>query len=192
MRKVGDEVAGNLVEDPVFRTRYRFTREADEGGGEVQHVEMWVDPGGGVTPHIHPAMEERFTVVAGVAEFLGGRQWQSAGPGQTVVVPPGTRHAFRNRGDQVAHVRCEARPPSTLQAFLEDVAGLSRAGKLTRFGLPKPSGLLEAAVLATHYRDMVVLLFPSPPQIVQRLLLPPLARFAERRGRRAGEFAALA
>jgi len=182
----------HLVEDPVFQTRYRFSRTTDEGGGEVQHVEMWVDPGGGVTPHIHPAMEERFTVVEGRAEFLGGRRWRSAGPGETVVVAPGTRHAFRNRGDEVARVRCEARPPSTLQAFLEDVAGLSRAGKLTRRGLPRASGLLEAAVLAHHYRDMVVLLFPSPPPIVQRVVFPPLARVARRRGLRAGRFATLA
>jgi quercetin dioxygenase-like cupin family protein len=185
-------MAEHLVEDPVFRTRYRFTRSADPGGGEVQYVEMWIDPGGGVSPHLHPSMEERFTVVAGRAELLGGRRWRSAGPGETVVVPPGTRHAFRNRGDSVAHVRAEARPPSTLQAFLEDVAGLSRAGKLTRPGLPKPTALLEAAVLAHHYRDMVTLLFPSPPPIVQRLLFPPLARIAQRRGHRAGEFATLA
>jgi hypothetical protein len=39
---------------------------------------------------------------------------------------------------------------------------------------------------------MVTLLFPSPPPIVQRLLFPPLARIAQRRGHRAGEFATLA
>lgn len=180
-----------LVEDPVFQTRYRFSRTTDDDGREVQHVEMWVDPGGGVTPHVHPSMDERFTVAEGRAEFLAGRRWQSAGPGETVVVAAGTRHAFRNRSEQVSRVLCEARPASTLQAFLEDVAGLSRAGKLSRFGLPKPSGVLEAAVLADHYRDMVVLLFPAPPRIVQRLLFSPLARVAERRGMRAGEFAAL-
>src|ERR1043166_9085355 len=108
-----------LVEDPVFGTRYRFWRTTDDDGGEVQHVEMWVRPGGGVSPHIHPAMEERFTVLEGRCEFLGGRSWQSAGAGETVVVPAGTRHAFRNRGGQETRVVCEARPPSTLQAFLE-------------------------------------------------------------------------
>ena len=185
-------MAQHLVEDPVFGIRYRFERSADPDGGEVQHVEMWVDPGGGVPPHLHPSMEERFTVVSGHAELLAGRRWRPAGPGDTVVVPAGTRHAFRNRGDAVAHLRAEARPPSTLQAFLEDVAGLSRAGKLTRLGLPKPTALLEAAVLAHHYRDMVTLLFPSPPPVVQRRLFPPLAHFAQRRGHRAGEFATLA
>ncbi|HEX8104412.1 MAG TPA: cupin domain-containing protein [Solirubrobacteraceae bacterium] len=182
----------DVVEDPVYGTRYRFHRTTDDDGTEVQHVEMWVQPGGGVTPHVHPAMEERFTVVDGRPEFLGGRRWQAAGAGETVVVPRGTRHAFRNRGDAVAHVRCEARPASSLQAFLEDVAGLSRAGKLHRLGLPKPGGLLEAAVLVEHYRDMVVLLAPAPPPAVQRLIFGPLARLAARRGLRAGRFAAMA
>jgi mannose-6-phosphate isomerase-like protein (cupin superfamily) len=182
----------SYVVDPVFGTRYRFSRTVDADGGEVQHVEMWVQPRGGVTPHIHPAMEERFTVTDGRCQFLSGRRWIEAGPGETVVVPPGTRHAFRNRGAQPTRVLCEARPPSSLQAFLEDVAGLSRAGKLMRIGLPRPSALLEAAVLLDSYSDMAVLLFPSPPRPIQRLLFGPLARLARRRGLRAGAFAKLA
>src|ERR1700736_968791 len=182
-------MTADQVEDPVFRTRYRFKRTTDRDGTEVQHVEMWVDPAGGVTPHIHASMEERFTVVAGRPEFLSGRRWLAANPGVTVVVPAGTRHAFRNRGDQVAHVLAEARPASSLQEFLEQVAGLSRAGKLSSLGVPKPGGVLDAIVLAYHHREMVLLLFPSPPPILQRVLLPPLARFAERRGHRPATFA---
>ena len=180
------------VVDPVFGMRSRFWRESDDAGREVQHIETVLDAGGGVTPHIHPSMEERFTVVSGRMEFLSGRRWVEAGPGETVTVPPGTRHAFRNRSGAEATFRCEARPPSSLQAFLEDVAGLSRAGKLTRLGLPAPGGLLEAAVLVERYQDMVTMLFPAPPRPVQRVVFGPLARIAERRGRRAGQFAQLA
>jgi mannose-6-phosphate isomerase-like protein (cupin superfamily) len=180
-----------LVHDPVFRMRHRFWRTADEDGGDVLHVETVVDPGGGVTPHVHPAMEERFTVHEGRCQFLSGRRWVEAGPGETVVVPRGTRHAFRNRGAVPTRIECEARPPSSLQAFLEDTAGLSRAGKLMRAGLPTPSGLLEAAVLVERYSDMVVLGFPAPPRPVQRLLFAPLARVAERRGLRAGKLGEL-
>jgi quercetin dioxygenase-like cupin family protein len=189
-----DQEAGEseFVVDPVFGTRYRFSRSTDPDGGEVQHIEMWVEPRGGVTPHIHPAMEERFTVTDGRCQFLSGRRWIEAGPGETVVVPPGTRHAFRNRGAEPARVLCEARPPSSLQAFLEDVAGLSRAGKLMRIGLPKPSALLEAAVLLDSYSDMAILLFPSPPRPIQRVVFGPLARLAKRRGLHAGGFAKLA
>ena len=113
------------VEDPALRQRHRFSRSTDPDGGEVLHVETWIEPGGGVPPHVHPAMEERFHVLEGRASFLAGRTWLEAGPGEVVVVPPGTRHAYRNRSDAPAHIRCDVRPPSSLQEFLEEVAELA-------------------------------------------------------------------
>jgi mannose-6-phosphate isomerase-like protein (cupin superfamily) len=183
----------HVVEDPALRHRLRFDRTTDEDGNEVLRIEMWVDPGGGVPPHIHPAIEERFKVVSGRPSFLAGRKWQTAGPGETVVVPAGLRHAYRNRGDEVAHVICHARPPSqSLQDFLEDTAALAQAGKITRHGLPKsPSALLEAALIVEEHKHMTVLLFPPmPPPWLQRLLFPPLARLARRRGYAPGRAAA--
>jgi quercetin dioxygenase-like cupin family protein len=169
-----------IVEDPALRQRYSFQRSTDDDGGDVLHVETWVDPGGGVTPHLHPAMEERFHVLAGRPSFLAGKQWSEAAPGDQVVVPAGVTHAYRNDGDEVVHMRCEVRPPSSLQAFLEEVAELSQDGQISRRGLPKsPRALVRAAALAERHRDMVVLLFPPmPPRFVQRLLFPPLARLA--------------
>jgi quercetin dioxygenase-like cupin family protein len=164
-----------MVEDPVLKQRLSFTRSTDPDGSEVLHVEAWVDPGGGVTPHVHPAMEERFEVLAGTPSFLAGRRWHTAVAGETVVVPAGTRHAYRNRGDETVHMVCHARPPSTLQEFLEEAATLSRAGKIaTRWALPTGFGALrEALAMAERHRDMAVLLFPPmPPRFVQRLLLP--------------------
>jgi len=180
-----------VIEDPVLRQRFSFSRDRAEDGSEVLHVEMWVDPGGGVTPHIHPVVEEHFEVLSGRPSFLAGREWKAAGAGETVVVPPAVRHAYRNDGDEVAHIVCHASPPSSLQEFLEDAAALSRAGKITRRAMPTgATGLLAAAVMAHHYRDMVTLLFPPlPPPAIQRLVLPALARLGERRGYRAGHLA---
>ena len=175
------------VHDPTFKMRHRFWRD-----GETLHVETVIDPGGGVTPHVHPSMEERFVVHEGRCEFLGGRRWAEAGPGEEVVVPEGTRHAFRNRSDAPTRIECRATPGSTLQEFLEDAAGMSRAGKLMKVGLPKPNGLLEAAVLVEGYSDMAVLGFPAPPRPVQKVVFGPLAKIAERRGLRAGQLKTLA
>lgn len=180
------ETSEELTEDPVLRMRSRFWRTT-ESGGDVLHVETWVDPGGGVTPHVHRAMEERFEVLDGRPEFLAGRRWREVRRGDTVLVPPGTRHAFRNRSGEVAHFVCHATPPSTLQEFLEDAAALSRAGGISRRALPRSlDGLLQAAVMVHHYRDMVTLLAPLPPPAIQRLVIPPLARAGDRRGFRAG------
>lgn len=164
-----------MVHDPVLKQRFDFRRSTDPDGGEVLHVEIWVDPGGGVTPHVHPGMEERFEVLAGSPSFLAGRRWRTAAAGETVVVAPGTRHAYRNRGEETAHMVCHAQPPSTLQEFLEEAAALSRAGKIaTRWALPTSFGALRAGLaMAERHRAMAVLLFPPmPPRFVQRLLLP--------------------
>jgi quercetin dioxygenase-like cupin family protein len=182
---------GQIVEDPVFRHRLRFARISDETGAEAVEVEMWVAPGGGVPPHVHPSMDERFTVLDGRAEFLSGRRWSAAGAGETVAVPAGTRHAYRNRGTEVAYVRCVATPPDpALEGFLTDAAALGRAGKLTKHGLPTSlAAALQAAVMVDHYREMVVIGFPPmPPAPIQRLVIPPLARLGARRGHRAGAF----
>ena len=178
-----------VVVDPVLRQRHRFTRRTDERG-EVLEINSWVEPGGGVTPHVHPTMDERFTVVSGRASFLAGHDWAEAAAGESVDVPAGTRHAYRNEGDEVAHIVCEARPPETLEEFLTDTAALSRAGKFTRRGIPRGiDGILAGVALAHGYRDMAVLGFPPlPPAPVQRILFPPLARIAERRGYRPGNF----
>jgi mannose-6-phosphate isomerase-like protein (cupin superfamily) len=174
--------------DPVFGMRSRFWRV-----GDVQHVETWVEPGGGVTPHVHPAMEERFVVHEGRCQFLSGFKWVEAGPEDgDVVVPKGTRHAFRNRGDVATRIECRATPASSLQAFLEDAAGMSRAGKLLKVGLPKPNGILEAAVLIDSYDEMVHMRFPAPPRPVQKLVFGGLAKVARRRGIEAGRLKALA
>lgn len=168
-----------IVEDPGLGLRYRFRSESD-----TLLVEIWIDPGGGVTPHVHRSMEERFEVLAGRPELLSGRSWTQAGAGESATISPGTRHAFRNRSGVEAHILGRARPAQSLQAFLEDAAALGRAGALGPYALPKTwTALLQAAVLAEEHKEMVTLLFPPlPPRVIQRVLLPPLARLGRRRG----------
>jgi len=166
-----------LVEDPVFGIRSSFRRE---GGSLI--VDTWIDPGGGVTAHVHPEMQERFETIEGTAQFLAGRKWQEASAGEGLLVSPGTRHAFRNRSGDVAHIRCVATPPSTLEEFLTEAAAMSRAGRINRFALPTtPAAVLEIASLARRHGEMVVM--SSPPRLVQKLMIPPLARLAARRAK---------
>jgi hypothetical protein len=122
-------------------------------------------------------------VLDGVAEFLAGRSWRKVPAGEVALIPPGTRHAFRNRSSEVAHFIARATPPSTLQEFLEEVAAISRAGGITRNGFPTSvDALLQAAVVINRHREMVTLLAPLPPPAIQRLVIPALARAGERRG----------
>jgi quercetin dioxygenase-like cupin family protein len=171
-------------EDPALGHTLSFSL-AERDGEQVTRIEMWVKPGGGVPPHVHPTIEEAFEVLEGRLQVLAGRTWHEAGPGETVVASPGTRHAYRNRGSTETHAICWASPPSDLlEGFLGDAAALGRSGRLTKRGIPKsPTALLQAAVLAEHYREMVVLGSPPlPPFGLDRIVMPPLARLGRRRG----------
>ena len=161
----------HLVHDPVRRQRLAFSRQ-----GNVLHAEVFAAPGGDVPPHYHPAQEERFEVLAGHVRFdVAGRRIEG-GPGTRVIALAGAKHAFRNVGQQEAHLRVEVEPALALQDFLEEAAALARARRYTRRGLPRrPRALVELADLMVRYADTTVMAFP--PRIVQRLLLAPLARF---------------
>jgi mannose-6-phosphate isomerase-like protein (cupin superfamily) len=157
-----------LVEDPVLKQRYRFTR-----AGDTLTVEAWVDPGGGVTPHVHPQLEERFTVLDGEIEFLVGRRWEKR---SEVVVPAGTRHAYRNASDGPAHMVVEVDPPLELEEFLTAVAELAQRRRFTRKGMPTSLGaMLEIAGVVQRYRATAELETPLKP------LVPLAARLGRSR-----------
>ena len=173
-----------MVEDPVLKQRHEFHNPSPD----LLIVESWVDPGGGVTPHVHPSQHERFEVLEGECTFTVGRDKVVKRAGEAAEVPPGTRHAYRNGGSTQLHMRCEVTPPMTLEGFLTDVAAMSRAGLITSGGLPKGwRGLLAGTVLLRSYRDMAVIL--NPPPAVQRLLGDRLAPLGEKRGFVPGRFA---
>jgi quercetin dioxygenase-like cupin family protein len=177
-------MSSELHEDPIFQYRVRFHPQK----GEVLKMDLYVDPGGGVSiAHYHPQIEERFTVKEGEVTFTADGADVVAPAGETVVVAPGVRHTFRNSADTEAHIVCEAEPAMGLQGFLIEAAAMARAGKYTKHGIPKgPRALLEAAEFADRYRDSVVLTARTfPPPRLQPAMLGPLARLQRRRQERA-------
>jgi len=143
---------------------------------------------------VHPAMEERFHVVSGRPSFLSGREWLAAAPGEDVVVPSGARHAYRNGSEDVAHIVCEARPPSLLQEFLEDARRPRASGEAHPPGPAEESecpapGSGDGSRLP---RDGGAWLPSHAAAVSAAAGLPPLAHLGRRRGYRSGTFAALA
>jgi mannose-6-phosphate isomerase-like protein (cupin superfamily) len=161
------------VDDPLFKQSYGFSRR-----GETLRIEMWTDPGGGVrAEHIHPALEEHYEVLEGEITINLDGESRRLGVGERAVVPPGVRHSFENTGDRPAHLVAEAEPAQELRESIEDGARLARTERFSATGLPQSiRALVEAAALAERYRETVVL--TSPPRFLQRILFPPLARFA--------------
>ena len=171
-----------LHDDPVGRQRLAFERRTDDDGTETVLVDCGVDPGGGVPPHIHPHQTEIFDVIEGEMTFTAGRAKKRVPAGESITVPPGTRHAYENRSDATAHMRCTATPAADLESVLTTTARLAREGHVMRIGpLRGPGsvrGLPQVAALLKDHRENTLLLMPPP--IVQRLFFDPLARFAKR------------
>ncbi|NNM74562.1 cupin domain-containing protein [Enterovirga aerilata] len=72
--------------------------------------EQFCDPGHGAPMHIH-AVEEVLEVVEGVAEISLGDSSRVVSPDQSVVVPAGMRHGFKNIGDGILKVRATMAAP---------------------------------------------------------------------------------
>lgn len=150
--------AGDSIENPVTGERLVFHQTSLDTGGERVVFETFVQPSGFVAAaHVHPFREERFHVLSGSVGFRIGRKRRIAGPGERLVVPPGTAHRFWNDGDGVARFLCEVRPALQFEQLIETMFGLAAAGRTNRKGMPNP---LQLAVVAHHHFDDVRLPFP--------------------------------
>jgi quercetin dioxygenase-like cupin family protein len=167
--------AGDSIENPVTGERLVFHQTSSDTGGERVVFETFVQPSGFVAAaHVHPFQEERFHVLSGSVGFRIGGKRRIAGPGERLVVPPGTAHRFWNDGDGVARFLCEVRPALQFERLIETMFGLAAAGRTNRKGMPNP---LQLAVVAHQHFDDVRL--PFPPAWVQRIGLAlgaPLGR----------------
>ena len=113
-------MSSDAVRSPRLRQQVRFLDRSDRDLGEVLRIEVVQEPGPIVPPHVHPAQEERFHVVAGDISLRIGRRRLRLGAGESATVPPGTAHSFRVRGGEAARLINESRPPlDTKECFVE-------------------------------------------------------------------------
>jgi mannose-6-phosphate isomerase-like protein (cupin superfamily) len=140
--------------------------------------ELVLAPGGRVpSSHAHPEQEERFTVLEGRMRFRVGGRRITAGPGQTVTVPPGTVHHFANASDQPARVAVRTRPALGMQALLETAAALAR--EQHRAARRRPSPVDLALFMRDFEREVRA---PYLPSALVRALTRPAAWLARRSG----------
>jgi hypothetical protein len=105
-----------------------------------------------------------------------GKQKMVCQPGQSVVVPAGVAHTFKNAGDGESEMFAEYRPglPVESRRFFEVYFALARAGLTDVKGLPSIWQIaLEMPWVSDHVR------LASPPWAIQRVvlaLLRPIAR----------------
>ncbi|GAA0915255.1 cupin domain-containing protein [Streptomyces thermoalcalitolerans] len=91
---------------------------SEQTDGALALMDGTVEPGYGNVPHIHSKEDEAFYVLTGEFEFLNGNQRFTAGPGDFIYIPKGTRHAFRNVAREPARLLVFYTPAGPESFFL--------------------------------------------------------------------------
>ena len=116
----------DIVKNGATGERVRFILTATETGGELLVMEdHWTRPGHVVPRHVHPGIEERWTVIQGTVAYNVDGVETIAGPGDTVVAPAGTPHSARDAGNAEVLVRIEMRPPLRWEDFVRQLFALA-------------------------------------------------------------------
>ncbi|MYR05125.1 cupin domain-containing protein [Gordonia sp. SID5947] len=133
-------------------------------------------PGRMAGPHWHPDLTEVFRVRRGRMRFRVDRNVTELGPDDELTIRPGHVHEFWTLGRDV-EVEHAISPPAHHREMFETWHRLDAEYRTNRFGVPRnPLDLATLWELQDGYLAGI-------PAWLQRLVFPPLARLARRRGR---------
>ena len=107
---------------PGVETSMRVS--AANGATQLCIFEQWIAPGNGAPTHTHP-VEEVLTVREGEAEMWIGEERAIVTAGQSLIVPAGRLHGFRNSGTSVLHIHAVLASP-VFEATMEGAAEVTR------------------------------------------------------------------
>lgn len=93
---------------PGVETRMRVS--AVNGTAQLCIFEQWIAPGNGAPTHSHP-VEEVLTVLEGEAEMWMDDARTIVSAGQSLIVPAGRSHGFRNSGTVTLHIHAVLASP---------------------------------------------------------------------------------
>ena len=85
--------------------------------GVFAAFEETLHPGFGPPVHVHTSQWEYFRVLDGEFEFLVGEERYRGGPGTVAVIPPNTRHGFRNVADGESIVEFLVTPAGNIDEY---------------------------------------------------------------------------
>lgn len=97
-----------------------FLITGEETDGAFFMAEISVPPGGGVPPHIHSREDESFHLLEGTLTIRVGGDTITASAGDSVYLPRGIPHSFKNTGDGCAKAVVTA-TPAGLEGFFAEV-----------------------------------------------------------------------
>jgi quercetin dioxygenase-like cupin family protein len=166
--KPGDKITNSRTGQLMI-----FLKTGAETVGELLEIECFSPPSEAKEPeHIHPFQVNVFKIISGSCVFSINGKEQIAGPGETISIPPKTRHRFWNSGNTVAHYYQEFRPALHIDQFFETFFSLSRDGKLNENGIP--NFFHTSLIMLKHKDDIRVITPPWPIQLLTYAMLAPI------------------
>lgn len=153
--------------NPLSGERIHFDVTAAETDGAYLEGRIEFAPhGAGPPEHVHPVLEERFRVVSGTLSARVAGSERTYGPGEEIVVPPGTPHRWWNDTGKPVELEFRVSPALPLDRFLEDVFTLAHRGLTDQHGLPSP---LRMSRIIRRYWDVLYLAWP--PLFIQKIVM---------------------
>lgn len=126
----------DIIEIPRTGEKLTFVQRAADTNGELVEIEFFIREFAlaAARPHVHTNTEE-VKVIAGAARMRRGQEEHALGPGDSLIIPPGTVHFLRREGEDFLHFRLQFRPPMKVETLFETLFGLHRDGKNFRHPL---------------------------------------------------------
>lgn len=120
--------------------------------------------------HIHPNAIETYEIFEGEMEFFIKDKWLTAKKGDKLLVPIGTKHAFRNPSQRVVSVFNTHQPALKMENYFEDVCKIldKLTGNRKKDFKMNLTAMLYMGVLMNHYRNDIIA--KNPPDIAIKAL----------------------
>lgn len=107
----------------------KFLRDKRDTGGSLDMFEMTCPPEGRMPePHYHRDWDETVYGLEGVTTFTVDGRELALGPGDTVFIPRGAVHAFRNTSGKPARTLAVLTPGVLGPEYFRELAALVAAG----------------------------------------------------------------
>ena len=134
---------------------YELVLSAADTGGGYELMQFVVPPQVGPPPHIHKREDECFHIRSGQLRVLRGDDWFDAGPGDSVHLPRGVPHAFRNESTDMAELLCWV-TPATLEDFF--AAFVSEWPESQELPSPPQESDIQAMLAAAERHEIEMLM----------------------------------
>jgi mannose-6-phosphate isomerase-like protein (cupin superfamily) len=147
----------------VFGLEATITTPSAATDGAYVEMDLMLEPEGHTNMHIHPEQEETYEVLDGTLDVLRDGDWHKVPVGESLTVPRGATHAFRNATETRVRFLNVHRPALAFQEYLETLDRLIRAGKVKSF-----KGLRSGIYISMAAVEQPTSIQVKPPQMLIR------------------------